>query len=280
MLPLSSCCLYLHHPLYPFNSAVNDVKEKMKKKLILVLSLGLNDFKSKYKGSALGALWAVAEPLATVAVYWFVYTMAVGGQGGDIPYYLWLSAGIAPWFFIAEGIRTVTVCYRDYSFLLKKTPIDKSTLPTARMFSAFISHLIFLAIVIVLCIIEGKLKIHLPSLCAFGVLSMMLVWSVGSITAVLCAKHKGVANAVGIALNAGFWLTPVFWNAGGLDSTISKLVMLNPAAIIVEGYRYAILYGKGADLRDIAYLLTICALFAGIGYFFKKRELPYISDSL
>lgn len=252
----------------------------MKKKLILVLSLGLNDFKSKYTGSALGSLWAVAEPLATVVIYWFVYTMAVGGQGGDTPYYLWLSVGIAPWFFISEGIRSVTACYRDYSFLLKKMPLDKNVIPMARIFSAFISHCIFLTIAVVLCVSEGRFKLHLPSLCAMVVLSMAFVWSVGSITAVICAKYKDMANVVGVVLNAGFWLTPVFWNVDGIDGTIYKLATLNPAALIVGGYRDAILYGNPADLKDMAYLLVVCALFTGIGYFFKKRELPCISDSL
>ncbi len=246
----------------------------------LILRLSVNDFKSKYSGSAVGALWAIAEPLATVLIYWFVYTVAVGGGVDEVPYYLWLSVGIAPWFFVSDGIRAVTSSYRDYAFLLKKTPIDKGVLPTARMLSAFISHLIFLAIVIVLCAVEGRLEIHLLSLFVLAIMSMLFVWSVGSITAVLCAKHRDVANTVGIVLNAGFWLTPVFWNVGGIDGTISKLVMLNPAAIIVEGYRDAILYGNALPFEDILYVLAICAVFAVVGMLLKQKELPDISDSL
>ena len=109
---------------------------------------------------------------------------------------------------------------------------------------------------------------------------MLFVWSVGSITAVLCAKHRDVANAVGIVLNAGFWLTPVFWNVGAVDGTIHKLVMLSPAAIIVEGYRDAILYGNALSLKEIVYMLVICAVFALVGRFIKQKELPDISDSL
>lgn len=254
--------------------------DKILKRWSMILRLSVNDFKSKYSGSAIGALWAIAEPLATVLIYWFVYTVAVGGGIDGVPYYLWLSVGIAPWFFVSDGIRTVTSSYRDYAFLLKKTPIDKGILPTARMISAFISHLIFLAIAIVLCVVEGRLKIHLPSLCILAIMSMLLVWSVGSITAVLCVKHRDTANAVGIILNAGFWLTPVFWNMGGLDGIICKLIMLSPAAIIVEGYRDAILYGNALSLKEIAYVLVICAILAGIGRFLKQKELPDISDSL
>ncbi|MBQ3573368.1 MAG: ABC transporter permease, partial [Clostridia bacterium] len=68
--------------------------DKILKRWSLILRLSLNDFKSKYSGSAVGALWAIAEPLATVLIYWFVYTVAVGGGVDDTPYYLWLSVGI------------------------------------------------------------------------------------------------------------------------------------------------------------------------------------------
>lgn len=254
--------------------------DKILKRWSMILRLSVNDFKSKYSGSAVGALWAIAEPLATVLIYWFVYTVAVGGRVDDTPYYLWLSVGIAPWFFVSDGIRMVTSSYRDYAFLLKKTPIDKGILPTARMISAFISHFIFLAIVIVLCIAEKKLDIHLLSLCASAFLLMLFVWSVGSITAVLCAKHRDTANAVGIVLNAGFWLTPVFWNVGALDGRVYKLIMLNPAAIIVEGYRDAILYGNMLSFKEIVYVLAICVAFAVVGRFLKQKELPDISDRL
>lgn len=246
----------------------------------MILRLSVNDFKSKYSGSAVGALWAIAEPLATVAIYWFVYTVAVGGEVDNTPYYLWLSVGIAPWFFVSDGIRAVTSSYRDYVFLLKKTPIDRRILPTARMLSAFISHFIFLTIVIVLCALEGRLDIHLPSLCASAIVSMLFVWSVGGITAILCAKHRDVANAVGIVLNAGFWMTPVFWNVGGVDGTLHRLIMLNPAAIIVEGYRDAILYGNTLPFKEMAYVLVICLSFAVVGILLKQKELPDISDSL
>ena len=249
------------------------------KRWSMILRLSVNDFKSKYSGSAVGALWAIAEPLATVLIYWFVYTVAVGSGMDDTPYYLWLSVGIAPWFFVSDGIRMVTSSYRDYAFLLKKTPIDKGALPTARMLSAFISHLIFLAIVILLCIAEERFEFNL-TLFAVILMSMLFVWSVGNITAVLCAKYRDIANIVGVVLNAGFWLTPVFWNVSAVDGTVHKLIMLSPAAIIVEGYRDAILYGNALSFEDILYVLAICLSFALIGRFLKQKELPDIADSL
>lgn len=130
----------------------------------LLCRLAINDFKARYAGSSLGVVWAIAEPLVTVVIYWFVYTVAFGKNTGEIPYYLWLCAGIAPWFFISDGLRGMTSAYVDGSYLVKKMTFDNSVIPRARMLSSLISHLVFLAIVLILCIIDGSVRIDAASL--------------------------------------------------------------------------------------------------------------------
>lgn len=245
------------------------------------MRLAANDFKSKYAGSAIGTVWAIAEPLVTVAVYWFVYTAAVGGNSvGEVPYYLWLSIGIAPWFFVSNGLREVTSAYRDYSYLVKKMAFDTSVIPAVRMFSALISHLIFLGIVIILSIAEGIANINILSLILVTVSAMVYVLSVGEITAIICARHRNFFNIVGIALNIGFWITPVFWTIDGVGENIGKLIMLNPAAIITEGYRTSVLHGGFISGGQALYLILICVILIIIGRVYRRNKLPYISDNL
>ncbi len=245
-----------------------------------ILRLAANDFKSKYAGSALGSLWAAAEPLVTVAVYWFVYTVALGQGGFDgVPYYLWLSVGLAPWFFISDGIRGVTSVFRDYSFLVKKLRFNTATLPYVRTGSALISHLIFLCIVLVVCA-AGK-----TGFAGFWFLIPMLfciifVYAVGRIAALLCARFKDTQNIVSILINIGFWLTPVFWNGSGISDTAARWLRLNPAAVIVEGYRSAILSGEAMSVQDIAYLSAVCLILGVLGAVYQKAALPTVADRL
>ena len=95
--------------------------------------------------------------------------------------------GIAPWFFISNGLRGVTAVFRDYSFLVKKMRFDKGLLPSVRAVSALISHLIFLALVFVLCVINGLSKIGIIY-ASIGILTAYIfVSTLGGILARLCA---------------------------------------------------------------------------------------------
>ncbi len=79
----------------PFKELAMDVLRSRK----LLMNLAKNDFKTKYAGSYLGIIWAFIQPIVTVLVYWFVFE--VGFRSGpvmDVPWVLWLIAGIVPWF--------------------------------------------------------------------------------------------------------------------------------------------------------------------------------------
>lgn len=245
----------------------------------MITSLAVNDFKAAYVGSVLGFVWAIAEPLVTVLVYWFVYTVAFGGVAIDgVPYHIWLSVGISVWFFVSEGLKKTAAVYRDYSYLVKKMNFDKSVLPPVRVGSTLISHFVFLVIVCILCVAERR-TINFAAMVISVVLAAAFVCALGRFLALLCGIYKDVQNITGVVLNMGFWLTPVFWNVDNAGSLI-RVVYLNPVAVIVEAYRKAMLFGEFVDVKYIMYILLICGLLLLIGNRAEKKILPNIADGL
>ena len=244
----------------------------------MTLRLALNDFKSKYAGSVFGVIWAAAEPLVTVLVYRFVYTVAIGGEWTDsCPYYRWLSLGVAVWFLISDGLRGVTSCFRDYSYLVKKMQFKKGILPTVRTLSALISSMIFFALVIGVCAVEGVLTQGTVLLPLWITAASMFVYSLGKIYALICAKFNDMQNIVNIGLNIFFWLTPVFWRLPP-DGPV-RILSLNPTAKIVDGCRNAVLYNSFSS-ADLIYVLAVCAVLAIIGSIMEHLLLPNIADKL
>ena len=81
-----------------------------KKDARLIARLSANDFKTKFAGSYLGIVWAFIQPVITILVYWFVFEKgfkpaAIHNAAGDqVPYVLWLIAGMVPWFFFSEAL--------------------------------------------------------------------------------------------------------------------------------------------------------------------------------
>lgn len=254
--------------------------KRLLNKAAIVFRLAAYDFKAVYAGSVLGSVWAIAEPLVTIAVYWFVYTVAFGG--GDvngIPYYLWLSIGMSAWFFVSSGLKSITTVFRDYSYLLKKIYFDKRFLPGIRAISAICTHIIFLTIVLVVCAVNGIFP-DIIYLLAVMIISIFFIYYAGKVLAFICGKFKDVQNIIGVVLNVGFWITPVFWIIDGKKWELYRFIMMNPAAIITEAYRAAIIPEYTIEWIWILYLAFFSFFMALIGKIMEKSILPDIVDGL
>ena len=121
-----------------------------------VWQFALDDFKTKYAGSALGIVWAFLQPAITMVLYWFVFQLGFKSQPvDDFPFILWLMAGITPWFFISESIINATTCLVDYSYLVKKVLFNINILPFAKIISVFFVQVALILFVTVCYIIGG-----------------------------------------------------------------------------------------------------------------------------
>ena len=100
----------------------------------LVWNLAKNDFKTRYSGSFLGMAWGFIQPVITVLVYWFVFTVAMGFDKIEgVPYALWLVSGLVPWFFFSDGLTGGTTSMLEYSYLVKKVVFNIDILPVVKV---------------------------------------------------------------------------------------------------------------------------------------------------
>ena len=72
----------------------------------LVMKLAKNDFKTRYAGSYFGTFWAFVQPVVTILVYWFVFSVGFRSNTDElgVPFVLYLVAGIVPWFFFSDAL--------------------------------------------------------------------------------------------------------------------------------------------------------------------------------
>ena len=91
----------------------------------LIWKLAKNDFKKRYAGSYLGAVWAMAQPVVTVAMYYIVFDKIMGNtstplrEGVEVPFVLFLTAGLVPWFYFSEALNNGTNALLEYNYLVK-----------------------------------------------------------------------------------------------------------------------------------------------------------------
>ena len=252
----------------------------------LILNLAKNDFKTKYAGSYLGIVWAFVQPVVTIMVYWFVFSVGLkAGKASNYPFVLYLVSGIVPWFFFQDALNGGTNALIEYNYLVKKVVFKISILPIVKIISAFFVHIFFVAFALILCTVYGYLpgfatiQILYYSMCTF-MLSLGLTYA----TSAIVVFFRDLTQIINIFLQVGVWLTPIMWDVQMLADYpwLMKLFRLNPMYYIVSGYRDSML-GKVWFWQHFGwtiYFWAVTIVLFGLGSVIFKRLKPHFADVL
>lgn len=251
----------------------------------LIWKLAKNDFKTRYAGSYLGIVWAFVQPIITVLLYWFVFTIALPARAvavkGDIevPYILWLIAGIVPWFFFSEALSNGTNALLEYNYLVKKVVFKISILPIIKIISALFVHAFFILFTLILFLCYGyypdlyTLQIIYYSACMF-----IFVLGLCYMTCSIIIFFRDLGQIISIALQVGIWATPILWNLNTLSPRLRIFFKLNPMNYIVEGYRNSLIdkiwFWENFYSTAYFWILTLC-VFAFGAILFKRLKVHF-----
>lgn len=255
----------------------------------LIWKLAKNDFKKRYAGSYLGAVWAMAQPVVTVAMYYVVFDKIMGAtatpfrEGVQVPFVLFLTAGLVPWFFFSEALNNGTNALLEYNYLVKKVVFKISILPIIKVIAATFIHAFFVVVLLIVAAIYGyyptvyTLQIFYYSACLF-----IFVLALSYTTCAVVVFFRDLSQIINIALQIGMWATPILWNMEGIDEVWVYVLKLNPLVYIVNGYRSAI-YGKEwffADFFSTMYFWIATVVLFGFGALVFKRLKVHFADVL
>lgn len=257
----------------------------------LIMNLAKNDFKTRYAGSYLGIVWAFIQPIITIVVYWFVfeYGLSAGSQlsrgGIEVPFVLWLSAGLVPWFFFSEGWNSGTNALVEYNYLVKKVVFNIEVLPVVKVISAIFVHAVFVCFVLFLYICYGIYPdLHALQIIYYSFCMFMLVLALSYITCAVVVFFRDLSHIIGILLQVGMWATPIMWPFTMVkNNVLSTIFKLNPMYYVVNGYREALIekawVWESARFTTFYFWgLTIALFLFGRSIFRKLR--PHFADVL
>lgn len=263
--------------------------QRKNKSLELIWKLAKNDFKNRYAGSYLGALWAMVQPVVTVIMYYIVFdkifqsrSEAVAG-GIPIPYVLFLTAGLVPWFYFSEGLSNGTNALLQYNYLVKKVVFNIDILPVIKIIAASFIHLFFVGVLLIVAAIYGYYpNLYTIQLIYYSACMFALLVSLTYTTSAIVVFFKDLGQIIQIVLQIGMWATPILWNIGSLNKTWQFIMKLNPVAYIVLGYRATICENKGfwVDYKYTLYFWCFVFLFYLVGRRIFKSLKIHFADVL
>ena len=215
----------------------------------LIWRLTKNDFKTRYAGSYLGKVWAMIQPIITVLVYWFVFEKGLGAsavmarQGIVVPYVLWLTSGLVPWFYFSEALSSGTNALLEYNYLVKKVVFNIDILPIVKVMSAIFIHIFFVCFMLILNIGYGMYPdLYTIQILYYSICMILIVLALCYLTSALVVFFRDLSQIIAIILQVGIWITPIMWDLKMLDDMplLQDVFKLNPMYYIVCGYRDAL----------------------------------------
>ena len=219
---------------------INIIKEHIQYRQ-QIFKLAKADLVKTYRGAALGWSWAIIKPAVTIFVYWFAFAIGLRAPSkmSGFPYFLWLIAGVVPWFYMSDMLTAGTDTIRRYSYLVTKMKFPVATIPTFVNLSKFIINFILIAIVVVIFIVMGyPPDIYLLQM-PFYMLLMLIFFNIWSLFAsLLSTMSKDFGNLVKSMVSAVFWLSGILWDPSTINIVwLKKLLMINPVTYLVTGFR-------------------------------------------
>lgn len=253
----------------------------------LIWKLAKNDFKKRYAGSYMGAVWAMVQPVVTVAMYYVVFDKLMGNGinrgNGEIPFVLFLTAGLVPWFYFNEALNNGTNALLEYNYLVKKVVFKISILPIIKIIAATFIHVFFVCVLLLVAALYGYYPtIYTIQILYYSACLFIFVLALCYTTCSVVIFFRDLGQIINIALQIGMWATPILWNINTINAKWVVILKLNPLVYIVNGYRSAI-YEKEWFFQDFfstMYFWIVTVVLFGIGAAIFKRLKVHFADVL
>lgn len=245
----------------------------------LLVALTARDLKVTYQGTVLSFVWWIARPLAMGLVLYFALGRVLRL---DIPHYgVFLMSGLFPWFWFSGAIQGAASSLVANGGLLKKVQFPRLVLPLSVIFFNTVQFLLTLPVLAIFVLVSGidPSPAWLAGIPILLALQLLLLIGLGSLLASLNVFFRDLGPMLDVALLLMFYATPIIYPIERVPGRFKALMMINPAAPLMEAWRELFVQGRfpDADLwPSIAF--AAASLVIGIGAFRKLEK--YYADAL
>jgi lipopolysaccharide transport system permease protein len=239
----------------------------------LLYYLAWRDVKIRYKQTVLGIAWAVLQPLFTMLIFTFIFGRVAGISSGEVPYPVFVFAGLIPWTFFSTGVGQAGTSLVSQQNLLTKIYFPRLFVPTAAVCAYVVDLMITLGIYACILLVYGVAPswqiIFLPLLIG---LTITLTLGLGYMLSALTVLYRDFRYVIPFSIQILMYLSPVIYPASFLPPRYHALLGLNPMFGIVEAYRSAILGTPWQPITLAASTASTLALFVFGLFFFRRTE--------
>lgn len=250
----------------------------------LFIVLAWRDVSVRYKQTALGAAWAVLQPVSTILVFSFIFNRVAGIQSGDdTPYAVFLCVGQLLWQYFSGTLTNASQSLVTNAQLVQKVYFPRLILPVTSVTTGLVD------LAIAALVLVGMMFWYGVAPTWIGILTLPLL----VLTAIFCAlgvglglaainvKYRDVRYALPFVINIMMYVTPVIYPLSMLDRhPVVKTMMtwLNPIAGVISNARAGLLGHSPFQWDVLAISLLMSAVYLTLGLAYFRSTERYFAD--
>ncbi|MGB6432100.1 MAG: ABC transporter permease [Candidatus Acidiferrales bacterium] len=228
------------------------------------------DLKVRYKQTAIGAAWAVLQPLLTMMVFSLFFGKLAKMSTEGLPPQIFYYCGLLPWTYFATSMQNATAIVVDQQRVITKIYFPRVILPISSILSPLvdlaISFVMFIVLMVWFRIVPTRDLVWLP---AFLLLAVLTALGAGLWLSALNALYRDVRYVVPFLVQFWLFASPIAYSSSIVPQRWRLLYGLNPMAGVVEGFRWS-LTGRGQPPGVLAAASTgavILVVLGGLMYY-------------
>jgi lipopolysaccharide transport system permease protein len=242
--------------------------------------LAWRDLSVRYKQTAIGVIWAVLQPLITTVIMTVIFGKLAKVPGDGVPYPLLVMVGMLPWQFFSSSLTASSQSLVSNSSMISKVYFPRMIVPVGAVITALVDMLITFGLVLILMawfhVMPTWRFVALPFLIA---MAFMAALGPGLLLAALNVKYRDFRYIIPVLVQVGFYISPVGFPSTIVPEKWRTLYGLNPVVGVIDGFRWALLDGKGgATLSAFVVSLVVTVGFAFLGVWYFRRTEKTFAD--
>ncbi len=235
------------------------------------------NIRARYQQSALGWLWAIIQPAASVVIFTLIFTRIVPIDTGDTPYIIFSYVAVVPWTFLSTSLNDMAASLVANMNLIKKIYFPREAIPIAAMLARLMDFGVAAVLVIILMLIY-KMPLYLPGLLFLPLIlaiQITLILGLGMALSALNVFYRDVQSVLTLVIQIWFYASPIIYPVTMIPENLRTLYFFNPMAGILEAYRDVLIHAKLPGIYLLPSAATAAVIFV-IGYWaFKRVEFKF-----
>ena len=243
----------------------------------LLYFLTWRDIKVRYKQTALGAIWAILQPLLTMLIFSLVFGRLAKMPSDGLPYPIFTLAGLVPWTFFAYGLTQSSNSLVGSANLIKKIYFPRLTIPISSVLGGAVDFLFAFGLLVAMMMFYGVgLTWKVLWLGPFFLLAFVTSLGVGLWLSALNVEYRDVRYVVPFLVQFWMYATPIAYPSSLLREPWRTVYGLNPMVGVVEGFRWALL-GSKTQPGPMLLVSTAAALLLLVSgaFYFRRMEKTF-----